>query len=192
MIGKVLSFREELQKSASKRKVKPMKMFFCDYWNSYNIPLENEITLRQLLNKYKKIEKPTWVVKDTFKGEYIFKSREYHTHIPCETIYEFCYDNRRGIWINKFLWNDKVVCVQVNGGREGDDACATMLLDKEWLGYYGDIQKDCSIKFCKSLDEEVGEYIRKEIKSYGTPCEAKEWKIREILRIENEENTNNI
>ena len=28
MIGKVLSFKEELQKSASKRKIEPMKVFF--------------------------------------------------------------------------------------------------------------------------------------------------------------------
>lgn len=154
------------------------------------------MTIRQLIERYKTPYSNGGEnhCENTFKGEYIFDA-SYETYTQCTTMYNYCYDGRRGIWINVFYEGDEVKCVQVNAGREGDDACATICLDNEWLkflaeteGTFVSVSPDFgSILYVNSLDKDITSYIKDEIGCYGTPSEFEgeyECLIDEILGVE--------
>lgn len=145
------------------------------------------MTLRELLAKYQ--DEVESMLAGNFKGEYLFESGPYAITVNgAASIYAYCHDGRRGIWINKFVEGGEVKCVQVNAGREGDDACATMCMDKDWLASIADdydtvvdISEYGSIVYLDSLDEDISEYVTKEICSYGTEYNQQVSKITEVL-----------
>lgn len=147
------------------------------------------MTTRDLLEKYP--DRVDSMLVHEFKAEYLFASRSYTTlSNDAVSIFAYCHDNRRGIWINKFTHDGEVKCIQVNAGREGDDACATICLDITWLHDLADeydtrvdISDYGSIMYPTSLDEDISDYVRKEIGTYGSSYEDKGNKIEEVLTV---------
>ncbi len=145
------------------------------------------MTLQQLLDKY-----PDTVQSDMpqFKPEYIFDSGPWlaDTGIP---IFAECHDGRRGIWINKFVnGSGELACVQINAGREGDDACATICLDKQWLMDMAEkynttisISEYGSVEYASNTSIDITKYVTDEVSTYGTSHEATTPLINTILEL---------
>jgi hypothetical protein len=135
------------------------------------------VTIRELLTKYPTNVENT-MVSNKFKSQYLFTSGGYETFNPCDTIYSYCYDGRRGVWVNVFTSHQgNIACIQISAGREGDDACATILLDKQWLSdlaMYNELGNRSTDEFsgtileCGSLDCDITDYALNEIGCYGT------------------------
>ena len=148
------------------------------------------MTLNNLIEKYPNKVKSS--VTGFKPGDMIY-SPEYEIitkyMIP---IYSYKYDNRRGVWINKFVDKDLKI-VQICAGREGDDAIMTFVIDKKWffdflkLNNSELLQRDrCfntdSLIYIDNLDTDISDVTINAIGSYGTRYGASEFKIKEILK----------
>ena len=127
------------------------------------------------------------------KVDDLFKESTYVAHTPhCETIYNYCYDGRRGVWINKYVEDNELQCVQVAAGREGDDAIVTFILSREWLANLADTydstvdiddEYDVILFFSNEdlVSKDISEILVDSISGYGTSCSEKPFRIEQIV-----------
>lgn len=144
------------------------------------------MNLEELINKYKvNYSFGCNHMENVLLTDGIFESMEWHTEVECETIYSYCYDGRRGLWVNVFREDGEVVCVQVCAGREGDDASITLAIDSDWLDRLaeenGTVVKKWAL-LCKvgNLQVDISNIVKNAISGYGTSHESD---IREIDKV---------
>ena len=157
-----------------------------------------KMTLRELLSKYSEEVKE---IKSSdvraFKPGHLWKKQVWEAYAEeRQLVYASCYDNRRGIWINKFEKNGELVCVQITAGREGDDAIASIVLDREWLQDLAiendtEMEEEHNIKYSTALyvdniGVDITEYVIEEVGGYGTDYDSDDYLIEEILKVEDE------
>ncbi len=133
------------------------------------------MTIKKIIEKYD-VPIVDSFLANIFKGEYIFDSRPYATTKKCNSIFEKMRDKRRGLWINKFCNSEnEVVCIQLSAGKEGDEACATIITDKSWLISMAEdnetivnISTPGSLLIVDNLDVDISKYVIDTLECFGT------------------------
>lgn len=139
--------------------------------------------VKELLNKY---DTKVYSEIEGFKPHF-GDSGYYEIETKCMIpIYSYCFDGRRGIWINKFV-DKEVMMIQIYAGREGDDAILTLVLNKEWFKdfvnkYNIDNIKEELINYV-TLETDITDLVKGTIGCKGTNWSSKSVKIYEILEL---------